>query len=118
MLVVIAFATVYPAGLLLFIFAPVPVQWAWLGYQLCTMVAMHAYRFWGGELVGTTEERVAEALDAGKTVSMCCAAHDEPDGGSLVVVATAEVTVVSSVAEGRLEVERLVERWRESNSQG
>ncbi|KAJ2989985.1 hypothetical protein NUW58_g3184 [Xylaria curta] len=48
MFAVVALVTVYPAAMLAFIFAPVPVQWIWLGYQLYAVLAMHMYQFRGG----------------------------------------------------------------------
>ena len=64
MLVVCSFSVVYPGALLAFIWAPVKVQWVWLGYLVYTMVAMHLYRFnvWSGQHIATTEARVARAL--------------------------------------------------------
>ncbi|KAH8757103.1 hypothetical protein BGZ57DRAFT_646178 [Hyaloscypha finlandica] len=111
MLTVVAFACVYPAGLLAFIFAPIPIQWAWVGYQCYTMVSMHIYRFCGGEHVGTTEARVAQALS-----DRCLAKL--ADGSGNIVVAALRRTVVSSVGEGGLEVERLVEESLGINNEG
>lgn len=103
MLTVVAFILVYPAGLLAFIFAPINIQWAWLGYQIYAMLAMHLFRFGGGRHIGTTEEWVARELSNHKTVCL-----DFKNGNK--VIAELEYTIVWSAAEGRDEVERQVQR--------
>jgi hypothetical protein len=107
---VIAAIAVYPGGLIGFIFAPVTIQWIWLGYQLYTMLAMHVYRFGEGEYIGTTEEWIAtELFRNGK------ACFD--DGSGNRVIAQLESSIVSSVAEGREEVERLVQRILQNHAE-
>ncbi|KAL3447810.1 hypothetical protein BJX65DRAFT_307862 [Aspergillus insuetus] len=101
MFTVVSFITVYPAALIAFIFAPVTVQWVWIGYQLYTMLAMHLYRFYGGVNIGTTQESVAKALSRHGRV--CFIDHI----GSQVF-AYLERSMVSSVAEGRRAVESRV----------
>jgi hypothetical protein len=101
MLTVVAFAFVYPAGLLAFIFAESPVQWLWLGYQLYTMVAMHLYRFCGGERIGTTEARIARALSEKDVVRLAY-------GSGNVVVASLERKEVDRVRDGYRQVDALV----------
>jgi hypothetical protein len=62
MLAVIMFVAMYLAGLIVFIFATIHVQWVWLGYGIYTMVAMHCYRFLGGADIATTESWLAREL--------------------------------------------------------
>ena len=98
MFTIFAFILVYPVGLLVFIFAPWPIQWCWLGYQIYAMIAMHLYRFLGGEHIGTTPEWVARELyEHGKV----CVADEQ---GARVIARLEKATVVSSVANGRQEV--------------
>ncbi|KAE8354027.1 hypothetical protein BDV28DRAFT_156539 [Aspergillus coremiiformis] len=101
MLTVMAFIMVYPGALIAFVFAPVAVQWVWVGYQLYAMLAMHVYRFYGGKYIGTTQEWVAQALSRRRRLCV----FDATGHG---VVAELESSTVSTVAEGSQEVERLV----------
>jgi hypothetical protein len=103
MLTVVAAIGVYPGGLIAFIFAPMVIQWLWLGYGLYCMLAMHMYRFGNGENVGTTEECVARALHRRQMVCF-------DDGSGNRVWAQLESWIVDSVAEGRNEVEVRVEK--------
>jgi hypothetical protein len=107
MLTVVGTITVYPAGLIAFIFAPITIQWVWLGYQLYAMLSMHIYRFGEAEHIGTTQEWIARELFAHETVCF-----DDASGNK--VVAQLESHIVSSVAAGRREIERLVARnWED-----
>ncbi|KAF2727378.1 hypothetical protein EJ04DRAFT_517290 [Polyplosphaeria fusca] len=63
MAIVAATGFIYPITLVLtMIFMPVNIQALWVGYQVYLLFAMVLARFGGGELWGSTEERVARAL--------------------------------------------------------
>ena len=103
MITVILSVMVYPGGLVAFIFATQTIQWIWLGYQLYAMLAMHFYRFCGGESIGTTEKWVAREL---KNKGKVCF----DDGSGNRVIAELDAAIVRSVAEGRTEVEKRLEQ--------
>lgn len=103
MLTVVGSITVYPGGLVAFIFAPIAIQWVWLGYQLYTMLAMHIHRFGEAEHIGSTQEWIARELSVHGNVCF-------DDGSGNKVIAQLESLVVPSVTEGRREVDRLVTR--------
>jgi hypothetical protein len=98
MCTVVAFILVYPSSLLSFVFAPVAIQWLWLGYQIYAIVAMHLYRFCDGDNIGTTQESVASALSDRKCVYFV-------DGAGNRILAQLESAIVFSVAEGRAVIE-------------
>jgi hypothetical protein len=94
---------IYPAGLIAFIFAPITIQWVWLGYQLYSMLAMHIYRFGDGEYIGTTQAGIARELSRHGRVLF-------DDGSGNQVVAELQSSTAPSVADGQQEVERLVDQ--------
>jgi len=101
--VVNLFALIYPGGLITFIFAPAAEQWLWLGYQLVTVIAMHLYRFTGGEKVGMTQTRIA--MELAHTGAVCF-----NDGGGNKVIARLTTSTARSVADGRREVDPLIQQ--------
>ncbi|KAK9437392.1 uncharacterized protein VB005_08380 [Metarhizium brunneum] len=103
MATITATALLYPGGLIAFIFAPVAVQWVWLGYQLYAMLAMHMYRFGDGEYLGMTQKCIGEQLYHKTKVFF-------DDGSGNVVLARLENKTAQSIAEGREYVESLVEQ--------
>lgn len=117
MLAITATILVYPGGLIAFIFAPIKVQWVWLGYQLFSMLAMHMYRFGGGEYLGTTQEWVArelyrtgkESVEEGSRIRCRTSQVLFDDGSGIRLVAHLKTYIVNSVAEGREKVESLIE---------
>ena len=103
MLTIAAAIFVYPGGLIAFIFAPITIQWVWLGYQLYAMIAMHVYRFGGGEHIGTTQKWIARELSQKHQAIF-------DDGSGNKVMARLETSTISSVAEGRRQVEIIVDQ--------
>ena len=101
-LVIVATALLYPGGLIAFIFAPVGVQWVWLSYQLYAMLAMHVYRFSGGENLGSTQYAIARELSSHRTAFF-------DDGSGTIVSAELETYIANRVAEGKEEVARVVQ---------
>ena len=101
MLTVTGSILVYPGGLITFIFAPIAIQWVWLGYQLYAILAMHIYRFGEAEHVGTTQEWIARELSSHKKVCF------DMGGGNRVIAQLANY-VEPSVAQGREKVKQLV----------
>lgn len=99
--IVLGAVFIYPGGLIAFIFAPITIQWVWLGYQLYVMLAMHVYRFGDGEHIGTTQQRIASEL-------YCHGSVVFDDGAGTRVLAELQSFIVSSVEEGRREVGRLI----------
>jgi len=110
MFTVIGAILIYPAGLIAFIFAPITIQWVWLGYQLYAMLAMHIYRFGECEHIGTTQAWIARELLHHGSVSF-------DDGSGNRVVAELQSSTARSIADGQQEVERLVERLLEVHTQ-
>ena len=66
--VVVAFTALFPAGLLALLWADDQIQYIWLGYQLYVIGTMLVCRFAGWETCGTTEERIAKALQTENNV--------------------------------------------------
>ena len=58
----LALNMVYPVGMTCSLWMPSSVQFAWLGYLLYVAVAMHLYRYCGGDASCSTQEAVAKAL--------------------------------------------------------
>jgi hypothetical protein len=106
---IIGFTLVYPVGILVFILAPYQVQWIWLGYHRCTMFCMYAYRFLGGDDVGSTQSWVSRELVKHGQVLLV-------DEHGNRVFARLQSTLVSSAAEGRDEVDRLVSHFLKLHS--
>jgi hypothetical protein len=104
MLTIVSAVMVYPAGLVAFIFAPMQIQWVWLGYQLYAMLAMHIYTFNKAERFGTTQEWLATSMSSGGSEGVVF----DDGSGNRVVAELRHALVVSSVAEGTREVERVV----------
>lgn len=102
MIIVILIALVYPAGLLLFIFARQGIQWTWLAYELYTMFAMHMYRFANGEFIGTTQYRIARELGRGNTVSFS-------NSIGQAIIAVLEKGSASTIREGTEEMNRRID---------
>jgi hypothetical protein len=65
---VVAYALVFPAGPLVLLWVDNTVQFVWLGYQPYTIMAMLLCRLAGWSADGTTQHRIATALQAGKEV--------------------------------------------------
>jgi hypothetical protein len=103
MLTVTTTIFLYPGGLIAFIFAPTSVQWVWLGYQLYATLTMHVYRFSDEQHIGTTQKWIGRELHHKNQVLF-----DDRIGNK--VVARLETSIVDSVAEGRLQVESVVEQ--------
>ena len=104
MFTVLGTMLIYPSGLIGFIFAPITIQWVWLGYQLLyAMLAMHIYRFGDGEYIGTTQAGIATELSRHGRVLF-------DDGSGNRVVAELQSSTAPSVADGQQEVERLVDQ--------
>lgn len=59
--IVVGFVLIFPAGLVAsLLWMPPPVQYVWLGYQLYATVAMHLYRYTGGNIWAGTEEKIVQ----------------------------------------------------------
>jgi hypothetical protein len=99
MLAIVLTATVYPSGLVAFVFVPVDVQWVWLGYQLFAMLAMHLYQFINGDHLGSTLNSAARALSHHRKVYL----SDESDTWVLAMLKT---TVMPNVETAGVEVKR------------
>lgn len=97
MILVLAFAIVFPVSLFASIWADEYVQRIWLGYEAYATVAMYAFRFWGGEFVGSTEMVLAKGLERGRKVVLV---GDDGKG----VMASLQCWTVKSVAEGKEKV--------------
>jgi hypothetical protein len=65
---VVAYALVFPAGLLVLLWVDDTVQSVWLGYQMYAIMAMLLCRLAGWGEDGTTQHRIATALQVGKEV--------------------------------------------------
>ena len=90
---------IFPAGLIAFVFAPQPIQWTWLAYQLYTTLAMHFSRFCHGGSIGSTESEMARMLQHQESVRLC-------DAQGNTLIAKLNIEVVDSVMHGRCEIER------------
>lgn len=108
---VILFALVYPAGLLVFIFASMGVQWTWLGSQLVTVISMHLYRYGKGEVVGTVQEIISKELSRENTV------HFDDGSGNGIVARVSCIRMAPSVSEGRKEVASLIQEILHADTQ-
>ena len=104
MMLVLAFAMVFPVSLFASIWANAYIQRIWLGYEAYATIAMYAFRFWGGEFVGSTEMMLAKGLERGKKVALV---GDEGKG----VLACLQCWTVKSVAEAKEKVQGLSEEW-------
>ena len=90
---------IFPTGLIAFVFAPQPIQWIWLGYQLYTTVAMHFFRFVDGGTIGSTESELARALRKDK-----CVRFRDPQGK--IIYAQLDLKIVDSIADGRVAIDQ------------
>lgn len=95
---------VYPCGTIFLSWVPTAVQIAWLSYLLFVTCAMHIYRYGGGELVGSIQEVIGNALLAEGHVCLDV-------GKGVALQANLTVTVVDSVAEGRGVVSKLLNEF-------
>ncbi|PYH96462.1 hypothetical protein BO71DRAFT_176905 [Aspergillus ellipticus CBS 707.79] len=109
MCTVIAYAFLYPLGLVAFVFAPIGPQIVWLIYQIVAVTAMHFYHYGGGDHIGTTEESVACDLSERQRVQLV-------DRTGERIVAELESVMVSSAAEGRAVTEDRVKKILESHA--
>jgi len=93
----------FPIGMVCLIWMPIPVQITWLGYQLYIAVAMHGYRYFGGDICCSIQQSLGDALliDDGAQVALAI------EGGN-ALIATLSITTVDSVTEGRAVMARLV----------
>jgi len=108
MCLVAAAGFVYPVTLLATTFCmPLQVRALWVAYQVYLLFAMMLARFGGGEVWGSTEERVAKAL----------VEAEKGKGGGIVVLrnregemigARVERRVCGSYSEGKREVGRII----------
>lgn len=101
MLLVVAFAMVFPVSLIASIRASEDVQRIWLRYQAFAIISMLASRFLGNGLVGSTESRLADKLKRSKKVALV-------DGEGKGVEASLHVSRAESVAEGKVFMEMLI----------
>ncbi|KAL8785647.1 MAG: hypothetical protein Q9195_008544 [Heterodermia aff. obscurata] len=90
---------IFPTGLVAFVFAPQPIQWIWLGYQLYTTVAMHFFRFVDGRTIGSTESEIARALRRDGCVRF-------RDSQGTTVYAQLDLKIVDSIADGRIAIDQ------------
>ena len=104
MVLVFAFAMVFSVSLFASIWANEDIQWIWLGYEAYATIAMYTFRFWGWELVGSTEMMLTKELKKGKKVALM---GDEGKG----VMASLQYWTVKSVAEAGEKVEGLLKEW-------
>ncbi|KAG2411669.1 hypothetical protein HFD88_009225 [Aspergillus terreus] len=98
----------FPIGLLCcLVWMPVSLQYLWLAYQLYTTLAMHIYRFMGGRMWATTEERLLEQfVAAGQRGEPQVAYLGGPE--CTCVMAELNVTFHGRYAEGKAHLERLL----------
>lgn len=96
---------IFPAGLIAFVFAPQPVQWTWLGYQLYTTFAMHLLRFADAGAIGSTESELARILGKEKSVRF-------RDSAGHTIRASLDLTVFTSVTESRMAIDERLDRAR------
>ena len=95
---------VYPCGMTFLSWVPNAVQIAWLAYLLFVTVAMHVYRYCGGELVGSIQEVIGDALLAEGHVCL-------EVGKDIPLQATLMVKIVDSVAQGRAVVSNFLNEF-------
>ena len=99
-----AFALLFPIGLVVSVWADEKIQWIWLSYEAYATLAMYVFRFFGGAMVGTTEEELAKGLEKGNKVALL----DEEGKG---VIASLKTWVVGDVAGGVEKMNELVKDW-------
>ncbi|KAI9370417.1 hypothetical protein BJX61DRAFT_548957 [Aspergillus egyptiacus] len=106
--IIVGMGLVFPVGLVCSsVWMPVWLQYLWLGYQLYTTLAMHIYRFAGGRMWGTTEERlVGQFLQSGARGESQVAYLGSADGRC--VMAEMNVTFHGRYAEAKEHLERLL----------
>ena len=97
-------AMVFPVSLVASIWADQDIQRIWLDYEAYATIAMYAFRFRGGELVGSTETMFAGELEKGKKVALM---GDDGKG----VMASMQCWTAKSVAEAQEKVEKLLKEW-------
>lgn len=97
---VYTFALYFPAGLLSLLWMTPNTQYLWLGYQVYTIVAMHAARLSGLGASGRTEKGIASVLQAGKVVCF--------RSGSVRLRATLSVEEMNSHTAGRERIMNIV----------
>ena len=102
---VVSCILIFPAGLIAFVFAPQPVQWTWLGYQLYTTFAMHLLRFADAGAIGSTESELARILGKEKSVRF-------RDSTGKTIRANLDLNVFTSLTESRMAIDERLERVR------
>ncbi|KAJ6104267.1 hypothetical protein N7523_010587 [Penicillium sp. IBT 18751x] len=111
MVLVYSFVLYFPVGLIIVLWMDVNMQYLWVGFQTYTVLVMHIVRIAGWHGCGRTEENIARHLQGGKSVFLQC-------GGKMGVLATLEMIKVQSVAEGREEVQYVVQNHPHGTSSG
>jgi hypothetical protein len=106
MVTVVLCATVFPSGIIAFVFASQEIQWLWLGYELYTMLVMHIYRFSDGKSIGSTQQEMARLLGRRKPVRFV-------DSQGIGVIAVLSGKVVENVTQGRIEVQQRLAEIRD-----
>ena len=86
----------YPIGMICLLWMPSTLQFVWLSYQLYVSIAMHAYRYGGGDLSCSIQEAIGNALLVEESAGIVLQSE-----ANFVLTATLAISVVKSVNEGR-----------------
>jgi hypothetical protein len=95
---------VYPCGMTFLSWVPRAVQIAWLAHLLFVTVAMHVYRYHGGELRGSIQEMIGSRLLCEEPL---CVQVEE----RVALLAKLSVKFVNSVSEGCALVSELLKEF-------
>lgn len=105
--IVVAFGLLFPIGLICsIVWMPLGIQYAWLGYQLYTTIAMYVYLFMDGHALGTTEQSIAQQFQ--KQAIKGEKQRVYFGGPTAIIAAELEVTYHSRVSEGKAHMEKLL----------
>ncbi|KAH6661948.1 hypothetical protein F5X68DRAFT_64041 [Plectosphaerella plurivora] len=108
LLVVIALGAVFPLGLVASaLFMPLPLQYVWFGYQMFLVVGLHVARYSRRVAAVSTHAAIADAL-AGSGAILFGHRRNDPE----TIRVDLAVTYHDRHAEGRLAVERLLNRHK------
>jgi hypothetical protein len=99
---IVALNLLFPIGMLCLFDMPPRMQSVWLLYQLYIALAMHAYRYFGGDICCSIQEAIGNALLTGNEICL-----EEQDDLSLLC--QLNIIPVKRVAEGRAVMAKLIE---------
>ena len=102
-ILILALNLLFPVGMACLLWMPTEWQNAWLGYQLYVALAMHGYRYWGGNICCSIQEAVGDALLIQGGADVCLMQTEDS-----ALVASLTITAVNSVDEGRQVMAKLL----------